>query len=191
MNYQVYTLADPRTNIVRYVGYTGKKLEARLKTHLNDRERNHRTFWISSLRADGLLPKIELIEAFESKEEALEAERYWIAICKYQFGFDLVNGTDGGECFTLSEAARKKLSQSHRGKRHTEATKRKMSETQKGKMFSEETRLRMSETRKRLGLRPPSSVGRRASEETKRKMSETQKRIGNKPPLRKKQQGKS
>ena len=43
---------------------------------------------------------------------------------------------------------RKKRSDSHKGKQHSEETKRKMSASQKGRSFSEETKRKMSESHK-------------------------------------------
>lgn len=58
------------------------------------------------------------------------------------------------------------------GSHHTEKAKKKMSESQKGKTFSEEHKKRLSETRK--GQIPPMK-GKHHTEETRRRMSETHK----------------
>lgn len=115
---RIYTLSDPRTLEVRYVGMTTKTLEARLKGHLrNLREKNHRARWINSLRDAGLTPVIAEIDAV-SVDRRVEAEQRWIALYRAQ-GARLVNSTDGGEGapgFKMSPEARKKLSEAKRGK---------------------------------------------------------------------------
>jgi hypothetical protein len=47
-----------------------------------------------------------------------------------------------------SEETRKKMSEAHKGKKHTEASKRKMSKSHKGKKHTMETRKLLSLLRK-------------------------------------------
>ena len=62
-----------------------------------------------------------------------------------------------------TEDNKRKISESHKGKRHTDDTRKKMSESRKGKKFSEETRRKMSEAAKHR------------TDETRRKMGEANK----------------
>ena len=62
-----------------------------------------------------------------------------------------------------------KISEAHRGKKHTEETRRKLSEANEGKKLSEETRRKMSESKK--GNK--NCLGRKLSEEHKKKLSLT------------------
>jgi hypothetical protein len=116
---RIYTLSDPRTLEVRYVGMTTKTLAARLRSHLKNykHERNHRAFWILSLQKAGVAPVIAELEMVPVDERAA-AERKWIAFYRMQ-GARLVNATDGGEGtlgLKMSPEARKKISDSKKGK---------------------------------------------------------------------------
>jgi hypothetical protein len=138
---RIYTLSDPRTLEVRYVGMTTKTLEARLKGHLRNypHEKNHRARWIRSLQDVGLIPVIVEIDAVPVDLYA-EAERRWIAFYHTQ-GARLVNATDGGEGtpgFKMSPEARKKISEAkkkvpqlhllayHVGVPHSEETRERL-----------------------------------------------------------------
>jgi len=65
----------------------------------------------------------------------------------------------------VGDEARRKISEAHKGKKHSEETKRKISEAQKGKKMSDDARRKMSEAQR----------GRKLSDEHRRKMSERQK----------------
>ena len=89
-------------------------------------------------------------------------------------GYNLTSGGDGHKM--LSAETRRRISEAHKGKRHSEATRRKLSELNKGenhhffgKTFSAEHRRKLSEAMK----------GKTLSEETRRKISEAGK--GRKP----------
>lgn len=95
----IYTLTDPITNQVRYVGKT-KNLKQRRHNHLNKclDKNTHKRNWINSLR------KIEKRPIMEVIEEVLESEwhfweKYWIAQFRH-WGFNLVNYGCGGEGLT-------------------------------------------------------------------------------------------
>lgn len=95
----IYTLSDPVTNEIKYVGKTVKELKSRLTDHIyratKNKERNYRTNWINSLIKQDLIPKIELIDScIWSNSQALEI--FYIRNFKEK-GFKLVNSTEGGE----------------------------------------------------------------------------------------------
>lgn len=93
----IYTLADPTTGEIRYIGKTVNSLRNRLTGHLYSikTENNHRTNWIGSLLKKGIIPQIEFLD--ESPwSESQELEIYWIAQFK-EWGFRLVNCSTGGE----------------------------------------------------------------------------------------------
>jgi len=144
----IYTLADPRSGEVRYVGKTKFSLNARLMGHLNDKHKCHKTHWINSLKANGIKPSIEIIEE-SNLENWQEAERFWIASLR-QIGCRLTNQKEGGEGGSLSFESRqkmslwqtgRKLSASHienmriasTGRKHTQETKAKISQSGKGR----------------------------------------------------------
>lgn len=58
--YKIYSLNDPLTNEIRYIGYTKGSLKKRLKEHIYDSNRNksHKCNWIRKLRSVGLNPVI-------------------------------------------------------------------------------------------------------------------------------------
>lgn len=96
----IYTLSDPRTNEIRYVGKTNNPAQ-RLKAHMNNcRDKGtHKRNWIQSLRCLGLKPILEIID-----EVPIESwqfwEQWWYQILK-GWGFRLVNSTIGGDGLTF------------------------------------------------------------------------------------------
>lgn len=96
----IYTLTDPRTKEVRYVG-KANNLTQRYKAHLN-RARKHQTHkknWLEQLKREGLRPIIEVVDIVPVGDWRYW-ERYWIAQMR-QWGFNLVNHTDGGDGCTF------------------------------------------------------------------------------------------
>ena len=55
MNVFIYSLSDPVTGKIRYVGKT-TNAASRLRSHRNDRQHTHKGCWVRSLRAAGLWP---------------------------------------------------------------------------------------------------------------------------------------
>jgi len=155
----VYGLTDPRTNELRYVGKTDKGLEVRLQQHLQPaylRPNTHKNAWIKLLKREALRPDIFVIEETQDPE----AEQFWISYYK-SIGCDLTNGTVGGEGWKVgtkhSEAAKKKISEAHMGRKkeyetwnkgktgiYSEETLKKMSESKLHRSFSAETREKIS-----------------------------------------------
>lgn len=96
--YKIYTLAHPITDEIRYIGFTSTELKYRLNGHChqtNKTPNNKRENWMRNLLAQGLRPKIELLEIV-SKENWQEKEIYWIAQFK-AWNFRLVNASAGGD----------------------------------------------------------------------------------------------
>lgn len=117
MNVKIYGLIDPRTGLIRYVGWTKNSLKKRFTDHLSDARRgqnNYRCKWIRKLLSEKLVPQITVLEETDFSMGP-EREMFWIAF----FGREnLVNGTDGGEGTSgsiISEETRKKLRNSHLG----------------------------------------------------------------------------
>lgn len=96
----IYTLTDPITNEVRYIGRTKKEiLKYRLIEHLSSSKSNHNSYkknWIKKLKNLNQIPTIEELETLNTTwEESHLVEKYWIQ----QFtcwGFKLVNLEDKG-----------------------------------------------------------------------------------------------
>ena len=152
MTFSVYTLSDPRTGYVRYVGFTSVSLALRLRRHLDDGNPSHRRNWIKSLRAAGVRPRIKLLEEYDDSESAFDAEREWISMARH-LGCDLVNMTDGGEG-TLGVSVE---------------TRAKMRAAKLGKKLSAEHKAKIGAASRAAGCRPPVRYG-PVSEATREKM---------------------
>lgn len=96
----IYTLSDPITNVVKYIGKTND-ISNRFKRHISDyylnESNSNKNTWIKNLKSKNLLPIIEILDFGES-EFIYDLEVYWIDQFK-QWGFELVNMTDGGDGF--------------------------------------------------------------------------------------------
>ena len=90
----IYYLYDPRNEAPRYIGQTCD-FKKRLKDHIRDIKRTHKTNWVNSLKKDGVLPKMEILDEV-SKEELNFWEYYYICLFK-SWGFKLTNSTNGGD----------------------------------------------------------------------------------------------
>lgn len=109
----IYALLDPRTNEVRYIGWT-RNPQARLHKHVSDSAKRitHCHNWVTQLLAAGYRPLMQIIEETDFASYA-ERERFWIAFYR-DSGARLTNHSDGGDGMP--------------GHHHTEYTKRRMSE---------------------------------------------------------------
>lgn len=132
MEYLIYTLSDPKTDELRYVGKTSMSLEERLKHHIwpsSLKEKTYRANWISSLMAKGLKPKIELLEEHKTQSELDEAEIFYIEYFR-AIGFRLVNTSNGGDGWSkgqkrgaMSDEGKLKRSLSAKGKKKPPRTR--------------------------------------------------------------------
>ncbi len=168
----IYSLSDPRSDEVRYVGKAVDP-EKRLYGHtLVFRSNTHKTAWIKSLRKLGLKPKMEILEALDdcSDAEWQESERFWIRYLRF-LGCRLTNAVDGGYGGRkASEHTRQKMSASMRAfyaanpsqreARSKEGFERKHSPESIAKMRavqscrSEETISKMRAAAKKRGVSP-------------------------------------
>jgi group I intron endonuclease len=164
----IYSLADPITFEVRYVGKANDPYR-RYCEHLIDKKHTHKTSWIRSLLKRGLLPIRQILEECD-KTEWEKKERDWIAFEK-RCGCQLTNTAEGGIA-----------SLGMKGKRHSEKTKRIMSlhsslrgkhSLFRNKHHSEETKNKISQSHK--GLKP--WLGKHHTEETKTKIGESHRGI--------------
>ncbi len=92
-------------------------------------------------------PVIEVIESFNSDEDARQGERFWITQFR-ALGFRLTNHTDGGEGTTghrfrhnKSQAHQEKINAALRGRSIDDYTKKKISETVKADWAAREPHL--------------------------------------------------
>ncbi|SRR6266550_228766 len=136
----IYTLADPVTRMVRYVGKSDNP-HSRLDMHISDaRTKGHYCAnWIRSLLQKNLRPIIEIVdEVIRSEWQAAEAA--YIIFYRDE-GNDLVNWTPGGDG-TGSGCDHPRF-----GKTHTPETLEKMRAAKKGKRQSQQSRAKMSAAR--------------------------------------------
>jgi hypothetical protein len=92
----IYTLSDPRTNEVRYVGKTNNPVQRRSAHGVLTREvKSKKKSWIKKLKSLGLKPVFEIIEEVEESEWKFW-EKYWIEQFRV-WGFRLTNHTSGGD----------------------------------------------------------------------------------------------
>jgi hypothetical protein len=102
MNFtNIYTLRDPETNKIRYIG-KANNVTQRYRAHLNKarKHQTHKKNWIESLKKKKLKPIIEVIDIVPLDDWRFW-ETYWISQIK-TWGFDLVNHTSGGDGCTFA-----------------------------------------------------------------------------------------
>jgi hypothetical protein len=168
----IYTLSNPNNiNDIRYVG-KANNIEIRFTNHIIRCQtlldtHTHKCNWITKLKKEKLEPIIEIIDEVNVSEWPFW-EKYWISQFK-SWGFNLVNGTEGGDGVSYhSDVTKKHLSKVKKGEKiHSEKYKKKLSERMKGnthtlgKKLSEDHRKKISD----------SGLGRKHSEKTKNSIS--------------------
>jgi len=182
----LYYLADPRTDEVRYVGWTVDTMR-RLKTHQKPKakDKSYRANWVRSLIRDGVAPRLVVKVVLQDEAEAKAAEVRAISVLRAR-GYRLVNGTVGGDGLSSaswtpelrnrvgashadipawnkgrawSPEERKVLSVAHRGKPMLPQTRQALLAANTGRVVS-------AATREKLAL---AKVGFRHTEEGRRK----------------------
>lgn len=126
----IYTLSDPITNEIRYVGKTKRELRFRIYAHLSNyklrHEKSHKNSWILSLKRINLNPIVEILDIV-NEEDWEFWEIYWIYQIK-SWGFDLTNMTKGGEGgsgkgplgYKHTDEAKKRISIANSGRKSKE-----------------------------------------------------------------------
>jgi len=124
----IYTLTDPRTNEIRYVG-KANNVSQRYKAHLNRARKHqiHKKNWVESLKREGLKPIIEVIDVVPINEWIFW-ETYWISQIR-AWDFNLINYTNGGDgCTFGNQTSFKKGHMLWLGKSHSEESKKLISD---------------------------------------------------------------
>jgi len=151
----IYGLYHPITGEIRYIGKTIRP-DKRLNEHIQKANKGPKYpvyNWIRKLFKEGLKPELEIIET-SNEDQLAELEVFYITKAK-EFGWRLLNSTDGGEgnsghiyteeqrqkfrdawvkrkLVPISDETRKKYSLVHKGKPKTVEQRIKMSEAAKG-----------------------------------------------------------
>lgn len=161
----IYTLSDPITGEIRYIGKTKSSLKYRLSQHIHDSLNNgtgtHKKAWIKGLILKGVTPIIEILDIVQPQMCWKELERYWIGQLK-AWGYNLVNMTDGGDGNQnqiMSEESKLKKSKALRGRKRPKHVVEKIKLAHLGKKLSESTKEKLRQH----------NLGKIQSEETKRK----------------------
>mgnify|MGYP000048738562 CR=1 FL=1 len=134
MKIYIYTLKDPDTQEVRYVGKS-KRPKRRLSEHtykkLLKTKKTHLAYWVLSLLKNGKKPIMEIVD--ETNEDWQTLEQKWIK--KFS---NLCNHTEGGEgCHGYKqppehkEKRRQSMFGKNKGKKHTQKFKDNLSSLQK------------------------------------------------------------
>ena len=117
----IYTLKDPITNEVRYIGKTKRKLVDRMYSHTSnyklEKEKSYKNSWIKSLKNKNLKPIIEELDLVEENNWEFW-EQFYINLFK-SWGFKLTNMTRGGEGSSGGKGCL--------GYKHTEEAKKRIS----------------------------------------------------------------
>jgi hypothetical protein len=163
--FYLYTLKDPETSDIRYVGYS-KRPKSRLWEHIRDAKKGvktHKSYWISNLLSKSLKPILDIVLEKESQDEIATEEILLISRLRFE-NVSLTNQTDGGDGQRgnklkdnhpilswnkgrkMSDESKLKLSESRKGIIFTDSHKYKLSTAKIGHVRSEDSRLKQSET---------------------------------------------
>lgn len=146
----IYTLSDPITNQVRYIGQT-RNIENRLNMHLERcvLSNTHKNSWISSLLKQNYIPIIEILEECDIQDMNF-LEIFYISLFK-SWNFKLTNMTNGGEGGVPDLETRLKISKSKLGKKWSDKTREIMKNRIPGRtnsVLSEESKKKIREKTK-------------------------------------------
>lgn len=151
-NYSVYEHICP--NGKRYIGITSQKPERRWGKNGIGYKAHNQHFYNAILKYGWVNIAHNIIASGLSEEEACKMERVLVALyntCNREFGY---NKSTGGEApgtgvhKTLSEDARRKISEKQKGRKIDPESIRKRVEARKGYRHSKATKEKMSEAAK-------------------------------------------
>ena len=84
--FYLYTLKDPETSDIRYVGYS-KRPKSRLWEHIRDAKKGvktHKSYWISNLLSKSLKPILDIVLEKESQDEIATEEILLISRLRFE-----------------------------------------------------------------------------------------------------------
>lgn len=160
--WHIYSLSDPRTEAVRYVGWAFD-VKRRVSQHVlrARKETTHKANWLNQLAGIDMKPDVTVLES--GKGDWAEAERTWIAFFLAE-GADLTNATKGGEGvvgLVFSDESRAKMADAKRGRKLPREQVQRLADTLRGRPRPAEVRAAISAAKK----------GHAVSEETRAKLS--------------------
>lgn len=139
----IYTLTDPTTGLVRYVGKSDVP-KKRIQSHIREARvrvdrRDYKNNWIRSLLNENKLPVLEIIDEVP-KSEWSQWELHWYFQLK-QWGFDLTNDSKylGIGSTELTEIQKQKIVNKNTGRKFTESHKTNLSIACKKKELTDNT----------------------------------------------------
>lgn len=109
MTAYIYTLSDPITKQIRYVGKSvnpNRRYHAHLS--LSRMADSHRSRWIYGLLQNGLYPIITIVDTVEDYEDWREIERSWVRFGRMML-WPLTNETEGGDGVVPTPEIRSKM----------------------------------------------------------------------------------
>lgn len=169
----IYKIINTLTNDF-YIGQTRKVVSARFSQHIRTAKNGENTHLYNAMRKYGYdVFIVEEMEKVNTLEELNDRERYWIA--QLSPAYNISRGGQGISDYIYTPEHKKNISNSLKGKSHTEETKKKISEANKNRPFPfkgislpEEHKKKIKESN--IGQERPWLYGPH-SEETKRKIS--------------------
>lgn len=124
----IYSLHDPESDELRYIGKTIHPIDKRRRLHISNARRaaksNYTANWIKSLLRKGLEPKVRLVDIV-SEANWVQAERDYIRLAR-TVGCRLTNLTDGGEGTHGHRPSKEAIEKSQRGRqgfKHTDESR--------------------------------------------------------------------
>lgn len=139
----IYTLKDPITNEIRYIGKSDKP-ESRLIEHIKKSKytKTYKNNWIISLLKKDLKPILEILDIVDSNNWGFW-EKYWISQFR-TWGFNLTNISEGGDGGNFGFECNKKISMRLKNRVFSKVTLEKMRESAKLRKITDEGRKKLS-----------------------------------------------
>lgn len=155
MTTKIYTLTDPNTNKVRYVGKSNNPKLRYNKHCVLSNKNTHKNNWINKLLKENKKPILDIIDEVPI-ENWVFWETYWISQFK-TWGFNLVNNTNGGDGCTFGNQTSFKKGQKswNKGIAKTAQAKEHLRKINLGKKYSDEIKKARSE---RTKGKPPTNI---------------------------------
>lgn len=139
---KIYTINDPDTLEIKYIGKTIQSLKKRLSGHVTKSKYNrstHVSCWIYKLLKNNKKPIIKLLEECSSNNWA-EREKYWISYYKNIIYNHSIGGESGALGYKCTDKHKNKISSSLKGRKRSLQERENISKGSLGKKLSEETK---------------------------------------------------